>query len=513
MSNFTKRLGAHFTGNRKLKLTSDAMAALIIGVVIVVNVIAFALTQAFSLYLYAPDIADLSLSGSTDEFFAEAIENDSRVTVMFCQAEENVKQSSTGSVVLTTAKNFAERYPDFIGIEFVNIITGKNSKNEFVDITQYQQKNTLTGELQPIYKTSVIFIDELSGRSKVLSDASTEGYASFYTLDSTGAALSYNGEEMIAAMVNWVLTENHKTAYFTSTHGEVADIGLGNMITAAGYNIDTVDLRRNEVPEDAAMIVISNPVKDFERAMEGSNVYSEIERLRGYIEKGGCIYVAIDPYTERHEVLEDFLAEYGITISSAENDGKTLRNIVRDSRNAITADSFTLVCEIPDGEYASAIADSVEKFGGHSVIQRECAALELSDRAEALLLSSAASETYAGDKKTDNSGNYCVGAVGFCENEFGEDGKVFVTSSIYLTSTDALVANGYSNRVFVYSLLENVFSGGNNMPYGCNTVYYNTEVLENLTMGKARLYTALIMAVPTALVAVGAVVVTRRKNS
>jgi hypothetical protein len=51
------------------------------------------------------------------------------------------------------------------------------------------------------------------------------------------------------------------------------------------------------------------------------------------------------------------------------------------------------------------------------------------------------------------------------------------------------------------------------MPYGCNTVYYNTEVLENLTMGKARLYTALIMAVPTALVAVGAVVVTRRKNS
>jgi hypothetical protein len=127
------------------------------------------------------------------------------------------------------------------------------------------------------------------------------------------------------------------------------------------------------------------------------------------------------------KIGEDFLAEYGITISSAENDGKTLRNIVRDSRNAITADSFTLVCEIPDGEYASAIADSVEKFGGHSVIQRECAALELSDGAEALLLSSAASETYAGDKKTDNSGNYCVGAVGFCENEFGEDGRVFVT--------------------------------------------------------------------------------------
>ena len=488
------------------------MAALIIGVVIAVNVIAFALTQAFSLYLYYPDRADLTLSGTTDEFFADAIEDGSHVTVMFCQAEEDVAASGTGSFVLTTAKNFAERYPDFIGIEFVNIITGKNSKNEFVDITEYQQKDPVTGKLHPIYKTSVIFIDDTSGRSKVLTDASAEGYASFYTLDSTGNALSYNGEEMMAAMVNWVLTEEHKTAYFTTSHGEVADIGLGNMLIAAGYNIDTVDLRKNSVPKDS-LVVISNPVKDFERAMEGSNVFSEIERLRDHIENGGAIYVAIDPYTEKLEMLESFLKDYGITISSAENNGKILRNIVRDSRNAITADSFTLVCELAESGVGSAIAETLGKYTDKSVIQRECAALELSGGAEPVLISSSASETYAGDKKTDNAGSYCIGAVGYCENEYGERGRVFVTSSIYLTSTDALVANGYSNRVFIYSLLESVFLAKGNMPYGCNTVYYNTEVLENLTMGKARLYTALIMTVPTALAVTGAVIVTRRKNS
>ena len=259
------------------------------------------------------------------------------------------------------------------------------------------------------------------------------------------------------------------------------------------------------------MVVISNPVKDFERAVEGSNVHSEIERLRDYAESGGAIYVAIDPYTPRLEVLESFIEEFGIALSSAENEGRVLRNIVRDSRNAITADSFTLVCEIADGRYASEIAAAVDKHSANDVIQRECAALTLTKDAEPILLSSPASETYAGDKKTGNEGSYCVGAVGFCEN--GEAGRIFVTSSIYLTSTDALVANGYSNRVFVYSLLENVFVTGTDMPYGCNTVYYNTEVLENLTMGKARLYTALIMAVPAALAIVGAVVVVRRKNS
>ena len=510
MSKFKKSLGAYFTGSRRIKLTSDAMAALLIGVVIVINVIAFALTQAFSLYLFYPDEADLSLSGNTDALFADEIADRDRVTVMFCQAEEDVRASSTGRFALTTAENFRERYPELISIEFVNIITGRNSKNEFVDLSKYQTVDPVSNKPYPIYKTSVIFIDEINGRSKVLSDTTSEGYASFYTLDSSGASLSYNGEEMMAAMIQWVLKEEHKTAYFTTTHGEIADIGLGNMLTAAGYEIDTVDLRRNNVPEDAGLIVISNPVKDFARAMEGSNLDSEIERLRTYIENGGSVYVAIDPYVEKLHMLEGLLAEYGITISETESEGKIQRNIVHDSRNAITADSFTLVCELADGEYARSIADTVAKYSNNDVIQRECAALTLSGKAEPILLSSSASETYAGGTRTDNSGSYCIGAVGVFDNDKGERGRVFVTSSIYLTATDALVTDGYANRPFIYALAECVFDA-DELPYGCNTVYYNTETLENLTMGRARLYTAIIMTVPVSLAVVGAVVVIRRK--
>ena len=82
---------------------------------------------------------------------------------------------------------------------------------------------------------------------------------------------------------------------------------------------------------------------------------------------------------------------------------------------------------------------------------------------------------------------------------------------IYLAVSDSLVTNGYSNKDFIYSIFDE-FYGAENMPYGCNFVVYSSQTLENLTMGAARLYTILVMAIPAAIAIVGAVVIVRRKN-
>jgi hypothetical protein len=132
------------------------------------------------------------------------------------------------------------------------------------------------------------------------------------------------------------------------------------MLACAGYTIESIDLRKTEVPEDAGLVVISNPVKDFEKAADGAtHIRSEIERLEKYMERGGNIYVAIDPYSEKLHVLENFIAKYGIEIPSVEKDGKDYRYIVKDTTNAITADSFTIVTEIAQNEYASALGVKV----------------------------------------------------------------------------------------------------------------------------------------------------------
>jgi hypothetical protein len=88
---------------------------------------------------------------------------------------------------------------------------------------------------------------------------------------------------------------------------------------------------------------------------------------------------------------------------------------------------------------------------------------------------------------------------------------VFVIPTAYITATDAFLSESYSNKDFLYSVLEVLFDS-NPAPRGCNQINYTAKRLENLTMGKAKLYTALTLAVPATLVAVGAIIIIRRKN-
>ena len=224
-------------------------------------------------------------------------------------------------------------------------------------------------------------------------------------------------------MTMWVLADEHKTAYFTTHHGEVADITFANILSCAGYSIEMLDLRKvNKVPDSADLVVISNPNKDFEISVsdiENSNVessvYSEIAKLERYVEDGGNLYVALDPYVKKLHVLEDFLTKYGI--SFAERDDGKLRHIVKDDDNAITPDGFTLVAEFADSNTANALRESVKQYKSErnlSVILRESAALKLdTSKAEPILVSSSASSVYEGDK------------VYFFNSDF--DNKIFAT--------------------------------------------------------------------------------------
>ena len=509
MSNFKQKVGAFIKGE---KLSSSVLTAIIIGLVIVFNIIVFVLDSYFGWFIFKPESGEIEISGSTDAYFRSAIEEGRKVEIAFCRAEDEVMANTAGRFVLETAKQLAERYPDFIELEFINIIRQVNSKGEAVNLSDYQETGT-DGNKIPLLKSSVVFKSGENVRA-VTDGYSSTGYSSFYTLDSSGNAYAYNGEEIMASMVMWVLNSQHKTAYFTSFHGETADYGLRNMLVCAGYNVDTIDLRSNDIPYDeTGLIVISNPVKDFERAMEGSNVVTEIERLREYVQNGGKLYIALDPYGDELPVLEAFIAEFGIEISTAEVAGKDIRSIVRDGDNAITADFYTLVANCADTVIGNKILNSIRAYNSVDVIVRESAVLELDESlgAEPLLLTSPSAELYAAGSRVGERGKYCVAALSNYENEEGAVGSIVVTPSVFITATDALTSGGYANREFVYSMLEQIFDSGK-PPYGCNTVFYTEDVLENLTMGTARVYTVVLMMIPVAIAALGVFVTVRRKN-
>ena len=496
----------------KRMLTSTSLTALLLGLVIVVNVIVYICTVNYGLYLYSVDDYDLTISGSTDAFFEDYLGKSKKVTVMFCTSLDVINSSSDEvSFFHDTASQFAKKYPSLVELEYVNIITKRSSTGEIIeDLDKYRTVDE-NGNVFPLYSTSVIFT--CGEKYKVINDVASSVFTYDVTSSSTVNYTSYNGEEVFAGMVARVLNENDKTAYFTTYHGEVADVAFANMLSCAGYNIQTIDLRKSEIPDGAELIVISNPKKDFERAAENSGSRSEIEKLREYMQSGGNIYVALDPYVKKLTILESFIAEYGISFSEVETEDGIVKNIVKDRTNAITTDGFTLVADMADTEFSAKITENIEPYTDSKVILEKCAVLELEEGsgAEPILMTSKNSYTFASGKETGAEGNYCIAAKSTYINKEGVSGDMFVVPSIFMTANDALTNSGYANRNFIYSLVDELFDA-EKVPYGCNVIYMDNGVLENLTMGAAKAYTWLIMALPASIAVLGAVVTIRRKN-
>lgn len=508
----------------KSKLKNHLFAAvfslLLVVVIILVNVVLYSLTAINGWYIAYAEEIDLTVSGNTKELFADAEAEGKKVKIMFCMAEDDLAMHTTGKDVLDTAKQLEALHPSFIELVFYNIKTQQDADGNLVDLRKYE--TDMAGNKVPLHSGSVIFSTTVSdGFGGVREDyrvVSTEyngvPFVDFYHIDADGYITAYNGEEFMASMILWTLADEHKTAYFTTGHGESVDVAFYNMLVCAGYYVEPLDLLRNdfstEMLEKAGFVIISNPTADFAKGKD-AGMRTEIERLEYYLkENGGALYVSLDPYASPLVNLESLLSDYGITVATGKNaDGNTVRRIVKDARNAITTDGYTFVANYADTETGAALAQKTDAFVPDDVVVKDVGELVLSGSAEPVLMtSSGASSVLDGDTE---GGSFCVGALSKMAATNGKTARVFVTSGIYLTASDAVISDSYANRNFVYALFDEVF-GASIAPYGCRIVPYNTEYLEDLTMGTAGVYTALIMAVPIAAAVVGIVINKRRKN-
>ena len=149
MKEFFKKLGRRLTGRKGI---GNTMTVVIIIAVVLINILAYTLTNAFGLYLYSPDVDDLSISGNTDELFANAILLGKKVTITFCYPEDQLEKHDTGSLVLTTARAFRERYPELVDLRFVNLLTKLDEDGNIVNFEKY-----LDGGKNKLKQNSVLF--------------------------------------------------------------------------------------------------------------------------------------------------------------------------------------------------------------------------------------------------------------------------------------------------------------------------------------------------------------------
>ncbi len=527
MNNFKHKLSSFLHGR---SFSSGVITTLVVAIFAVANVLIYTVYYAFIFEPGAVEQEDLSITGAADDSFERAQREGKKITVTLCMSESDIQVHETGNYVYRTAMEFAERYPDFIEIRYANVMTliyDDNGERFNPDKYTKVARKDESGEILKDDKGNEIYDEYALTRASVIFECRTydahgtvtrenikvltsaTAYAGFFTFDDNQYITSYNGEEVFASNINWVIANSHDTVYFTIGHGEAPSLTFCNALVNAGYYIEEINLRKKSVPDDAAFVVIADPKHDFEKSSEGSGIISEMDRLNEYASRGGKFYVNMDPISESLPRLEAFISDFGISFATT---GEGERQTVKDLNMAIGTDGFTLITEYADTSLANDVYAKISHLDG-SVIIRDIAALncDSSKGAAPLLKASSSAVLEASGATTDSDGSYTVVAYSEKYNANADSARLVLVPSIYMTASDAMVTNGYSNKDFLYSLFD-VFYGAERVLYGTNDVVQQSTRLENLTLGTSTVYTALLLALPAALAVFGAVTIVRRKN-
>ena len=227
---------------------STAVIAAFLCALVLINGIVYVLAQKFEWYFYTEEQYSYEVDFEATDRYFEGVTAADRVHIIFCQIEEDLTSSWETRLVYETAMALDERY-DFITVEAINLWSNPDV------VRPYREKD---GNKVSINADCVI-ID--SGR-----DFTVLTMRNFYVLDDEDYIMSYDGCERFCASIMWTLAYEHPTAYFTVNHGETSTEAFYNMLTFMGYNVVSLDLY-SETPEgEDSLIVIANPIYDFEKS-------------------------------------------------------------------------------------------------------------------------------------------------------------------------------------------------------------------------------------------------------
>ena len=235
--------------------------------------------------------------GKTQEEAEKQAKEDIRINIIFCSTDLSWKSNVMQRYVLETANQLQSEFPDYINIEFVDIVRNPTA------VTKYGQY---------VSPTSVIIECGSEYRARSLK--------SFYVFDDTTGEetpWAYNGEKIMASSILAVTRAASPIAGIVSNHDELY-VGDGFLTTLinAGYDIMEIDLFKDEIPADCRLLVINAPQSDFivdEVDLENGGVVDEIDKLDKFLDEANSLMVFMDPtLTVRLNNLEDYLEEWGI---------------------------------------------------------------------------------------------------------------------------------------------------------------------------------------------------------
>lgn len=449
----------------------------------------YPVTDAAYEYLDTYVMPDLRKSGETLE-------------IIFCTERDEVTSSETLTFVYHTATELAEKYPDDIGISYLNIWERPSTARAYgVDAD-----------------TSVVV--------KCGDDFRTCRIEDFFASDTAGKTVGYSGEKRFAVAMKAVVDGDAPMCYVTLNHGEsFADYALLHAITDAGYTVSYLDAVQFDIPDDCELLVTHAPLQDLADAKDEASDVSELDKLDAYLARGGkhMVFVSADTFMNGElSTLEGYLAEWGVTFERKLGEGGVEKSYaVRDNAHALTADGYTFLGVLPESGSGKAATEGVGgtiRVGnatGMTVAkgyQKNGAGDFVSgDKTLVTLLSSYPNAEAWVDGRAVERATAGYGIVTVTKRA-DNGGCVMVCSSTEMGTEASMQAGAYDNAAFLQSTIR--LMGKDDTPVRLTAQPFAESEIHSLTVTQARTITVLLVALPVVVVSVvGAVILIRRRLS
>ncbi len=355
------------------RVTNAALTATVVVAVVIINILFSFVADRFmwqvdetvtrytsreGVSLYTPTEAFLEVVREyaipmVEEVNAEraaAGEEPLTINILFCTERDRVYAADKLRMLQYTALALQKEFPDAVKVSYINIEQNPSA------VQKYKATSSTN-----IYAHQIIF--EFGTEYRVCS------YDYFFLKsDSTSTDhWAYNGEQKIASLLLALTRAASPIAGFITNHGENVEActSFRNLVERAGYDVVDIDLSKDEIPADCRLLICYDPQTDFlgmgNDAFDSDEAEqsSEIDKLDAFLDNAYSFMLFVDKDTPELPVLEEYLEEWGVTVSRGENaDGKTDSYTIRDETQKLDKDGYTLISDyVTVGTGASITSD------------------------------------------------------------------------------------------------------------------------------------------------------------
>ena len=473
--------------------------------------ISIGLTVAF---VAAIILMNIGVSYLTDRFYLKAD-----------MTPTGVYEISDTSKILLENLNMDVRVHILLSVDDVINSTNYIVANEFLKRYRALSNGRISIDYIDIYKnpaflnnytatddeiTSGSFIIETDLRYKVLK------LADLYQLSTTLNQQTYemsqfvsgiDADQTLASAVRYVTAQDLPTVVFLNGHDEQYGPTFTSLFTNSNYGYDECNLLFEEIPNDAAIVVIGMPSADY--------TSYEIDKLDAYMKSGGNIilFTAVSPVATPN--LNEWLEEWGIGMRD---------QMVLDSQRALYS-PVNVVADIVD----DTVCEDLEITDTTYIMMPQARVLEqlweYNDyRTTSVILQSSASsyaKAYSADttfdsydyEEGDEEGPFALGILtkyGTTVGGVSTTSKLLVLSSLYMTSDASFDIAALANKAFFVEAIDYI-----NPVTNVLTIESRDYYSENLTILSSQanvVFWILIVIIPVVILALGLFVWLRRRH-